>query len=124
MRKTLTIFQMIARLLGVIQIVVGMCLWFGLLSGTVALHMALGSLFVLATWIVAVIALFALPTRGVALFTLLWGGLLLWFGMAQTALLPGSMHWAVRLAHLLVGIAAMGLVESLGGAVKRHIATP
>jgi uncharacterized membrane protein YkgB len=111
---------MVARLLGVIQIVVGVCLWFGMLSGAVALHMALGSLFVLAMWIVAGIALFALPKRGVALFTLLWGGLVLWFGMAQTALLPGPSHWAVRLAHLLVGVAALGLIEALGGAVKRH----
>jgi hypothetical protein len=116
----MTSLLMLARLLGVVQIVVGLGMWFGLLAGAVTFHTALGSLFVLVLWIIAGIALFALPTRGIALFTLLWGALVLWFGMAQTTLLPGSAHWAVRVAHLLVGVAALGLVEALGGAVKRH----
>lgn len=111
---------MLGRLLGVVQIVVGICLWFGFLAGAVAFHMAIGSLFVLDMWIISVIALFALPKRGLALFGLLWGALVLWFGMAQTTLLVGSAHWAVRLAHLLVGLAALGLIESLAKGVKRH----
>jgi hypothetical protein len=86
----------------------------------VSLHSASGALFVLVMWIVGLIALFALPKRGVALFTLLWGGLVLWLGMSQTTLLVGAGHWAVRVAHLLAGVAAMGLVESLGKATKRH----
>ena len=120
MRKSLTVLMMLARLLGVVQIVVGLAIWFGSMTGAVAFHTAIGSLFVLVVWIVAGIALFALPKRGVALFTLLWGGLLLWFGMAQITFLPGTGHWAVRVAHLLVGVATMGLVEALGGAIKRH----
>ncbi|HVX39933.1 MAG TPA: hypothetical protein VHB25_10200 [Gemmatimonadaceae bacterium] len=112
---------MIARLLGVVQIVVGVAIWIrGASQGVVAFHAAAGSLFVLALWIIGVIALFALPRRGLALFTLLWGGLVLWFGMAQTTLLVGSAHWAIRVAHLLVGLAAMGLAEALGGATRRH----
>jgi hypothetical protein len=120
MQKSLTSFIMLARLLGVVQIVVGLGMWFGLLGGAVTFHTALGSLFVLTVWIVAGIALFALPKRGVALFTLPWGALVLWFGMAQTTLLIGSAHWAVRVAHLLVGVATLGLVEALGRGVKRH----
>jgi hypothetical protein len=122
MRKTLTVLLMLARLLGVVQLVVGLCMWVGLLK-VVALHSALGSLFVLVTWIIAGIALFALPRRGVALFTLLIGGIVLWFGMAQVTLLAGSMHWAVRVVHLLLGLATLGLIESLAKAVKRHLAT-
>jgi hypothetical protein len=120
MQKTLTVLLLLGRLLGVVQIVVGVCLWFGLLAGAVAFHMAVGSLFVLVIWIIFLIALFALPSRGLPLFALLWGALVLWFGMAQTTLLVGSAHWAIRLAHLLVGLAAMGLMERLAKAVKRH----
>ena len=111
---------MLARLLGVVQILLGLGLWLGWAPNVVMLHTALGSLFVLTVWIIGAIALFALSKRGVALFTLLWGALVLWLGMAQTTLLPGAGHWAVRVAHLLVGLAAMGLVESLGKAVKLH----
>lgn len=114
---------MLARLLGVVQIVVGFCLWFGLLTGAVAFHSALGSLFVLVAWIVAGIALFVLPRRGLPLFTLFLAGVVLWFGMAQVTLLPGSGHWAVRLVHLLLGVATLGLIESLAKGVKSHLAT-
>jgi hypothetical protein len=71
-------------------------------------------------WIIAIIALFALSTRTLPLITLLVAGVALWFGMAQTTLLVGSAHWAVRLAHLLVGLATIGRAESLTKAVKRH----
>ena len=120
MKKTVVVLTMLARLLGVVQILVGLAIWFGFAAGAVAFHMAVGSVFVLLLWIVGVIALFVLDRRGLPLFTLLWGGLVLWFGMAQTTLLVGSGHWAIRLAHLLVGMAAIGLVESLGKAMRAH----
>lgn len=111
---------MLARLLGVVQLLVGLGIWFGFWTAGLSIHIALGALFVLVLWIIGLIALFALPKRGVALFTLLWGGLVLWLGMAQTGLLVGSGHWVVRVGHLVAGVAAMGLAEALGGATKRH----
>ena len=111
---------MLARLLWVVQLLVGFGIWFGIWTAGLSLHLAGGALFVVVLWIIGLIALFALPKRGVALFTLLWGGLLLWLGMSQTSLLVGNGHWAVRVAHLVVGLAAMGLVESISGATKRH----
>jgi hypothetical protein len=122
MSKTVGVLRMLARLLGAVQIVVGLAMWFGWAKGAVAFHSALGSLFVLVVWIIAIIALFALSTRTLPLITLLVAGVTLWFGMAQTTLLVGSTHWAVRLAHLLVGLATIGLAESLAKAVKRHLA--
>ncbi|MGE5100110.1 MAG: hypothetical protein ACM3SX_09000 [Deltaproteobacteria bacterium] len=120
MTKTVAVLQMLARLLGVVQILVGLAIWFGRATSAVAFHSALGSLFVLVVWIIAIIALFALSHRTLPLITLLVGGVALWFGMAQTTLLVGSAHWSVRLAHLLVGLATLGLAESLAKAVKRH----
>lgn len=120
MTKTVAVLQMLARLLGVVQILVGLAMWFGWASSAIAFHSALGSLFVLVVWIIAIIALFALSHRTLPLITLLVGGVALWFGMAQTTLLVGSAHWSVRLAHLLVGLATLGLAEALATAVKRH----
>lgn len=120
MTKTVAVLQMLVRLLGVVQILVGLAIWFGWAKPAVAFHSAIGSLFVLVVWIIAIIALFALSHRALPLITLLVAGLALWFGMAQTTLLVGSAHWAVRLAHLLVGLATLGLAESLSKAVKRH----
>jgi hypothetical protein len=120
MQKTMTVLLMLGRLLFLIQLIVGLALWFHVLTSAVGIHMMAGSLFVLVLWIISLIALFALPVRGLALFGLLWGGVVLWFGMAQVSMLVGSAHWAIRLAHLLIGFAAMGLLETLAKAVKRH----
>lgn len=122
MNRFVTILLMLARLLGVVQIILGLAIWPGGRS-LAALHAALGSIFVLAAWILAVIGLFALPKRMVALFTLLLGGAVMWFGVAQTTLLVGNAHWAVRLAHLLLGIALLGLIEVLAKAVRVHRAS-
>jgi len=119
MVKLVTILQMIVRLLGVVQIILGLCIWFNIAHPN-ALHAALGSVFVLVGWAIALIALFALPRRGAALGALLLGGVVIWFGVAQTTLLIGSMHWLVRVAHLLLGVAMIGVVEMLGKAVKLH----
>ncbi len=120
MRPSLTALSMLARLIGVVQLITGFGIWLGWMPNITSMHLGLGSLLAVIVWIVALIALFALPKRGVALFTLLWGALMLWLGMAQTGLLVGSAHWAVRVAHLLVGIGALALSESLVKAVKVH----
>jgi DNA-binding beta-propeller fold protein YncE len=116
----MTALLMLARLLGVVQIGLGLALWLGWLPHAVATHTALGSLLVLVLWMVALISLFALSSRVVPLVALFWGGVVLWLGMAQTTLLPGGGHWAIRVAHLMVGLAALGLIESLAKATRRH----
>jgi hypothetical protein len=120
MRKTVTILLMLGRLLGVVQILGGVAIWVGLPPWALQAHMAIGSLFVLVLWIVGVIGLFALSARGFALFTLLWGALVLWLGMAQISLLPGPTHWIIRVLHLVIGLAAIGLLERLGKMLRVH----
>ena len=111
--KALLLF---ARIFLGIQLVLGALLWFGDTS-LVQVHVIQGGLFVLVIWILAVIALFALDKRGLPLFTLLMGGVILWFGVAQRTFLVGSAHWTIRVLHLLLGVAVMGLVEPLAKAV-------
>jgi hypothetical protein len=120
MRKTVAILLMLGRLLGVLQILGGVAIWIAMPPWLLQAHMAIGSLFVLVLWVVGVIGLFALSKRGFALFTLLWGALVLWLGMAQISLLPGPTHWVIRVLHLLIGLAAIGLLERLGKALKAH----
>ena len=120
MRKLASILSILGRLLGVIQILVGLAMWFGYFRSALRFHTVVGSLFVLVLWILALIALFYLPRRGLAYFALIWGAFVLWFGMAQTTMLVGQGHWAIQLAHLIVGLAAIGLVDSLGRAIKLH----
>jgi hypothetical protein len=120
MRNLIKALLMLARLLVTVQIVLGLLIWFGNTISLRQVHIALGSLFVLDLWILGVIALFALSARGLSLLTLLMGGVIMWLGVAQTTLLVGPAHWAVRLVHLLLGVAAMGLVEPLTKALLAH----
>lgn len=120
MKKIATPLLMVARLLVALQVLLGLAIWFGVTAVT-QVHVALGSLFVLDLWILGVVALFALPRRGLPLLTMLMGAVIMWLGAAQRTLLVGSAHWAVQVAHLLLGVSAMGLVEPLAKAVRREL---
>jgi hypothetical protein len=120
MQTVLKSLLILGRLLGLLQITVGLALWMNWLPRAVAFHSAMGSLLVLVLWMVALIALFVLSTRAVPLIALFWGGLVLWLGMAQMTLLVGDAHWTIRVAHLVVGLAAIGFIESLVKATSRH----
>jgi hypothetical protein len=120
MRNLVKVLLMLARLLVAAQVILGLLIWFGRMTSIRQLHIALGSIFVLDLWVLAVIALFALSARGLALFTLLLGGVIMWFGTAQMSMLPGDMHWAVQVVHLLLGVSAMALAEPLSKALFAH----
>jgi hypothetical protein len=112
---------MLARLLVAAQVILGLLIWFGKISFT-QIHIALGSIFVLDLWLLAVIALFALSARGLSLFSLLLGGVIMWLGVAQRTMLVGSAHWAIRVVHLLLGVSAMALIEPLCKSLLAHYA--
>jgi len=120
MRNIIKALLMVARLLVTVQIILGLLIWFGNRISLTQVHIALGMLFVIDLWALGIIALFALSARGLSLLTLLMGGVIMWLGVAQTSLLIGPAHWAIRLLHLLLGVAAMGLVEPLTKALFAH----
>jgi hypothetical protein len=119
MRTTLLAARMLVRIGGLIQIVLGILIWLGI-GVVLQLHMAVGAIFVLGLWIVGIIGLFVLDHRSTPLLVLILGGIILWFGMGQTTMLTGSLHWIVRVLHLLLGIAGIGMGERLAAAVNRH----
>jgi hypothetical protein len=120
MRNLVKTLLMLARLLVAAQVILGLLIWFGPMISLTQLHIALGSLFVLDLWLLAGIALFALSARGLSLFTLLLGAVIMWFGVAQRTMMPGDLHWAVRVVHLLLGISGMALAEPLSKALLAH----
>jgi len=96
-----------------VQVIVGIGFWTGHWANLVNVHMAIGSLFVIALWVIAGIAsAHGRPGRLVA-FGFVWGVVVLALGMTQQGILIGSLHWIVRVLHLAVGIAAMPIAERL-----------
>lgn len=104
---------MLLRLAFVVQLVVGIAMWAGVWITLVGLHMAVGSLFVLLLWILAVMALVRRRAVGLAVVAMLWGALLAWFGMAQRGFMIGDAHWLIRVIHLAIAMVAMPMAERL-----------
>ena|SRR5690348_13807531 len=117
MRTTAGISLWIVRIAGTVQLVLGALFWSGHAYALLPLHIISGMLIVLTLWTVAVLALINGTRPGLAVFSLMWGLALPAFGLRQATILVGSMHWIVRVVHLLMGLAAMGLAGTMGQAI-------
>jgi hypothetical protein len=49
----------------------------------------------------------------VALLALAWGVVVVAVGITQQGLLPGDLHWIIRVLHLVIGLASMPLAAML-----------
>lgn len=121
MKTAASILQGIARITGLLLIVLGLFLWFGRAYQLLPLHIGLGMLLVVALWVQATLAARAGASIGLVAFAVAWGVVVPVFGMAQANLLPGDFHWVIRVLHLAVGMVAMGLVDTLGKRVRRDL---
>jgi hypothetical protein len=101
------------RLGATIQVVVGIALWSGHWFEYVTVHMAVGVLFVLLLWTLAVTVLLRRVNARLAIVTIVWGLVIAAFGVTQQRLLAGDLHWIIRALHLIVGVAAMPVAERL-----------
>lgn len=118
MRTTTMVAQIVVRLFGLILLILGFTFWSGHALQLVNTHMLIGVLFVLALWTLSGVAAAARQSGGMVAFGFIWGVVVLALGMTQTTLMPGSAHWGIRVLHLLVGLAAMGLGENLAKRIK------
>jgi hypothetical protein len=104
---------MFMRLAILVQLIVGIALWTGHLTSLVDLHRTIGVLFVVALWVIAIIALVQRRSPGLAVFGILWGLAVAGVGFMQQGMLVGDMHWIIRVLHLVIGVAAMPIAEKL-----------
>lgn len=122
MKKSTTVAQMTIRISGVLLIILGILFWTGHARSLVSLHMLLGLILVLALWVLAFVGARAGVGAGFVSLVIAWGIVVLFLGMTQTRLLPGSAHWVIELLHLLVGLAAMGMGDRLAQRIRGALA--
>jgi hypothetical protein len=118
MLRMVRILQMTVRLTGLALIILGTLIWTGHVELRQA-HMGLGVLFVLALWSLAGIGFRTRVGVGLATRAVLWGLVVLYFGMVQGQIGTGSMHVYIRILHLVVGLVAIGVAEFLAARIKR-----
>jgi len=104
---------MFMRIAALVQVVVGIGLWTGHLYAFVDVHRTIGMLFVLALWGIAATALVQRRAAGLAAFAVVWGVVVAAVGFTQHLLLPGDLHWIVRVLHLVIALASMPIAERL-----------
>ena len=114
--------QWLVRLLAVVQLVLGLLFWSGNALSLVPLHMLSGLILVLSLWVQAALGARNGAGIGLAGGALVWGVLVVALGVSQAGLLPGALHWLIQLTHLLVGIIAVGMAETLAVRSLRRLA--
>jgi hypothetical protein len=105
--------SIILRLCGTLAVILGLLFWSGSALHLIQIHMLLGLLVVLSLWVIGVGQ--ALARGGswpFAVGALVFGALVLIVGIRQTSLMPGSLHWVIRVVHLLLGVLAMGMGQA------------
>ena len=119
MKTTATVIQMLVRIAGLTQIVLGVLFWTGNALTLIPIHMLLGSVLVLLLWSLAGMSLGVGANRGLAALAIVWGLVVVALGMTQNQIMPGSFHWVIQVVHLLVGLAAIGMAERLAAGIKQ-----
>ena len=122
MRSTIITIQMAVRVVGVVQLVLGLVFWTGNALGLVDLHQLLGMLLVLALRTLAALAHRAGVPAGLVAGAAVLGLVVPIVGLTQRELLPGSAHWLIQVLHLLLGLGLLGLAENLATRAKARLA--
>ena len=102
------------RLSGIALIILGVLFWTGHALGLMQLHMGLGVVLVAALWVLAGTVGRAKGVSGLVIVAAIWGFVVPAVGMLQLGWVPGEWHWTIRVLHLVIGMAAMGMGDQLG----------
>jgi hypothetical protein len=121
MKTATIIIQNAVRLIGLILIVLGFMFWTGHAFNLLPIHIKLGISLAGLLWILAMLGMVARLNPVLTIVAILWGALVVIFGMRMGNWLPGPAHEAIRVLHFLIGLAAIGLSESLSARIKRRI---
>jgi len=110
MRIAALVIQNAVRLLGLILLVLGFMFWSGRSLALVPVHMRIGEV---------LIGLRKGVPLGLVLGGMFYGVIVLAFAFRMGTFLPGEAHEVIRVVHLLFGLGAIGMVEMIGGRIKR-----
>lgn len=123
MARMTSIFQWIGRIAGVTALLLGMLFWFTPIDLT-SVHIVLGIAVAVALLALSVIAVGTSEARPLGAAGIVYALILPLFGLTQARLLVTNLHWIIQLAHLLVGLGALALIQVIGTRLMRPDALP
>ena len=113
---------MVLRIAVLFNLITGIIFWTGNADPLQIVHIVVGIIAVLALWTLGIIQGLRGGNYGLSAAAIVVGLLLALVGLFQTGWLTGSNHWIIQVIHLLLGIAAIGLGEMIGGRSRRMTA--
>ncbi len=114
--------QWTVRIAGLITLVLGLVIWVGAPGVAYPVHMLLGVILTAGLWALAILGIRAGTGPALPAVAVAWSVLMVLFGLNQVQVLPENQA-LVEVAHLLVGIVAIGIGEALGARIRRVAAT-
>lgn len=105
---TMRITRVILGIAGVGALLLGLLFWIANIDLT-SIHMLFGLIVALTLLIMSIIAISTSRMRIWGIAGIIYAVILPIFGLTQSNLLPGNLHWLIETAHMLVGIGAMAL---------------
>ncbi len=119
MKNIATIAQMLVRITGLLQIILGVLFWLNIATSLTLVHIILGIVLVVSLWVLAILGAQAGASPLAVAVAFAWGAATIALGLYQAQLLVGSTHWVIQWLHLLVGLGAIGQAEALGSRIKK-----
>lgn len=113
MSMFIRILTRIGPLAGAGAITLGLLHWLFHIS-FLQLHMLLGVVVTLALLTSGIVAVFTKGLRVLGAIAIGFALIVPVFGITQMQILVGDFHWLIRVAHLMVGAAAVILTERIG----------
>jgi hypothetical protein len=100
----------IARIVGVSTLLLGLTFWVTNINSA-PIHMLFGITFALSFLLLSIIMQFTQGMRLLGTVGIIYALILPVFGITQVNLLLGDWHWLIQVAHLLVGLGALTLIQ-------------
>jgi hypothetical protein len=119
MQVVLLVAQWLARITGVLLLILGLLIWAENMRDLIGVHTLLGLLLFVALLVLAGASTRVGVPVGLAAGVVVLAVIMLGLGMTQNTLLPGPNHWIIQVLHLLVGMTAVGMGEAIGGRMRR-----
>jgi len=123
MNTVIQISSIMLRVVGTLALILGVLFWIGIGGNFIAIHMLLGLLVVLLLWIVGAGQAFSKNgSWPLAIGALALGAVVIFFGLRQSALLVGPLHWVIQVIHLLLGVFAVAVGQISVGRYQKAAA--
>ena len=110
---TARILQIIVGIAGLCALVFGLFIWIANIDLT-DIHMFFGLLVTLGLLVMSIIVLTTRRLRIWGMVGIVYAIIVLIFGVSQSTMLVGHLHWLIQTLHMLVGIGAIVLTGFLG----------